>query len=65
MDSNSKIRYDVISCGPNFSYTPRIVDFYWTEKEAIANCKWRDKSSAKRGYNFKHKVEKTIVSKNW
>lgn len=65
MDSNSKIRYNVISCGPEGSYKEQIVDLYWTEKEAISNCKRRDKSSAKRGYNFKHKVEKTIVHKNW
>lgn len=60
-----EIRYYVISCGPEFSYKEQIVDFYYTEKEAMKNAKKREKSSARRGFNFKYKVEMQKVLKTY
>ena len=62
---NTEIRYEVISCGPDSLYRKQIVDFYLTEKEALKNAKSREKSSARRGFNFKYIVEKREVIKTY
>jgi hypothetical protein len=56
-----EIRYNVISCGPEFSYRKQIVDFCFEEQKAIKTAQKLEKDSAKRGFNFKYIVEKQEV----